>query len=129
MDLIVGEKSTMSASLINDAKELAAKYNCIFILTSAKTNKSINELFQVVADRVFLFKDQPKTKHHTTTSPVNGTKTAHDSTTNGNTKKMDGNHNGHNVNMGVDDESKAQESMMEYILPVAMTKGSCCVIS
>jgi len=118
--LITGDDSVMSVRIVNDAKELAAKYNCIFVLTSAKMNKSIHELFQVVAERVFLLKDQPKIKSNGT-SPSAGAKNGLDS------KNMHSAKN--NVDYALEDDSKTHESMIEYILPVSMSKGSCCVIS
>jgi len=136
-DLIIGDESSMNVRLINDVKELAGKYSCIFILTSAKANKSIHELFQLVADSIILFKDQPKNKqqNHTNNNNISPTSTTK-ITQAFNNNNYNGNHNGKTfyssqtiVNTGGDDESKAHESMMEYILPVSLSKGSCCVIS
>ena len=79
-----------------------------------------------MAERVFLFKDQPRPKHNGGASPATGAKTGLEYKNGHGAKMVDGNKI---VIYGEEDDLKRSESMIEYILPATMSKGSCCVIS
>jgi hypothetical protein len=110
--------------MVNDAKTLADEYNCIFMPTSSKMNKSIHELFQTVSERVYLLKDQSQSKCNPTNPSVDkkGIPELKNRNSHG-AKMLDG------VVLSSLDDDRKTESMIDYIFPGSLTKGSCCVIS